>query len=301
MKGFLEAMKSMSVPDFQDIEPEQLRKMMEEARYPKEVEDVKETVDMTVHHHGVDIPVRLYVPERPGHGLIIYLHGGGFVFGSIRTVDALCRKIANLSGQKVISVEYRLAPEHKFPAAVDDAYESVLWAFENSRKLGVDSASICVAGDSAGGNLAVVSALRLKDNSQRLPKLVVMFYPTVGPDSVSESHREYGEDFFLRAKDMQFFGRAYLNSPEDALNPYFAPILHPNLSGLPETIIVTAENDPLRDQAETFAWKLDSMNVPVTCVRANGMIHGFENFFSLSRAAGNVVTMIWKLVGHILH
>ncbi|MEM0158966.1 MAG: alpha/beta hydrolase [Thermoplasmataceae archaeon] len=300
MKKFLDSLKAFSIPDFSTIKPSELRAIMDNARYPRDVEDVGDVRAEVFNHHGVEIPMRLYVPEPPGNGLIVYLHGGGFVFGSLDMADALCRRIANASGHRVLSVDYRLAPENKFPAALEDSYEAVKWAYRNAGRIGIDADRICIAGDSAGGNLAIASALKLKDSGEKLPRLIAAFYPSVGNDSVSASQREYAEDYFLRVRDMRYFGTAYMRSPDDVLNPYFSPIAHPNLSGLPETIIVVAENDPLRDQGETFAWKLDNAGVPVTCIRANGMIHGFENFFSLSRAAANVVTMVWSLAGSIL-
>jgi acetyl esterase len=298
VKKIIEMINSMGMPDFEKMDIKDIRKMMDENPLPKKIEEVHSVKDMSFNHHGFEIPLRLYVPENAGKGLIIYLHGGGFVFGNIESYDPLCRKIANSSKCRVLSVEYRLAPEHKFPAAVEDAYESYLWARKNAESMEIDPEKIAIAGDSAGGNLTAASCLMIKDKNIPPPKLQVLFYPALGPDFFTESLREYGEGYFLTSSQMDFFGKAYLKTQSDSLNPYFSPILHQNHNGLPEAIIITAEHDPLRDQGEMYLSTLYNSGVQATGIRAKGMIHGFESFFSVVPAAEDIVAMVWNLAGN---
>ena len=301
VKKIIEMINSMGMPDFEKMDIKDIRKMMDENPLPKKIEEVLSVTDMSFNHHGFEIPLRIYVPKNAGKGLVLYLHGGGFVFGNINSYDPVCRKIANSSGCRVISVEYRLAPEHKFPAAVEDAYESYLWVLKNAESLEIDPEKIAIAGDSAGGNLAAAACLMIKDKNVSLPKLQVLFYPTLGPDFFTESLREYGEGYFLTSRQMNFFGNAYLKTQIDALNPYFSPILHQNHTNLPEAMVVTAEYDPLRDQGEMYLSTLYNSGVQATGIRAKGMIHGFVSFFGMVPAAENILTMVWNLAGNKLN
>ncbi|WP_393971556.1 alpha/beta hydrolase [Oxyplasma meridianum] len=298
IKKIIEMMNSLGEFDYEKMDIKEIRKMMDENPLPTKIEDVLAVKDMSFIHDGFEIPLRFYIPKNAGKGLIIYLHGGGFVFGNIKSFDPLCRKIANSSGCKVLSVEYRLAPEHKFPAAVEDAYQSYLWVRKNAGLLEIDPQNIAIAGDSAGGNLTASVCLMIRDNNVPPPKLQVLFYPVLGPDFFTESLREYGEGYFLTSKQMEFFGNAYMNTVNDSLNPYFSPILQKNHKELPETIIVTAEHDPLRDQGEMYLSTLYNSGVKATGIRARGMIHGFASFFSMIPAAENIVTMVWNLAGN---
>ena len=217
----LKMMENAQMPDITKTDIKEFRKMMEQSPLPKKLEKVKEVNDLEFEHHGVTIPLRLYTPEKAGKGMIIYFHGGGFVFGSRDTHDGVCRTAANRARTKVLSVDYRLAPENKFPAALDDALESLLWVQKNAVKLGVDPDRIAVAGDSAGGNLSAALCLKAKDLHLKLPRLQVLIYPSAGRTGASHSMTEYSENLFLTESDMTYFGNAYLNDPSELLNPYF--------------------------------------------------------------------------------
>jgi acetyl esterase len=286
--------------ELSDMKVEDVRDMMSKGSMPQKKEQVKSVKDSHFEHHGFKIPCRLYEPENSGNELIIYFHGGGFIFGDRELFDGVARRAAKTSGCKVLSVEYRLAPEHKFPAAVDDAYEAYLWVRKNSETLCIDPGKIAMAGDSAGANLTVVTGLRLKDNKVALPKLQTLFYPVLGPDLFTESLREYGKGYFLTKASIKWFGSLYLNSDQDFFNPLFSPILREDLSGLPETIIVTAEHDPLRDQGEMYLSKLYDAGVPATGIRAKGLIHGFLNFSDFIPAAEAIASMVWYMTGQKL-
>jgi acetyl esterase len=297
----LKIMEGTTIPDITQIDIREFRKMMEQSPLPKKQEVVKSVENLKFEHHGIHIPLRLYTPENAGNGVIIYFHGGGFVFGNIDSHDGICRLAANRSRTKVLSVDYRLAPENKFPAALDDSLEALKWVQNNSEKLGIDPTRIAVSGDSAGGNLSAGVCLKARDMKIRLPKLQILIYPSAGRSGASHSMTEYGENFFLTEKQMSYFGQAYLNDQTDLLNPYFSIISHPDLSGLPEAIVVTAEYDPLRDEGETYLSRMQKSGVRATGIRAKGMIHGFASFFPVVPAAENLLTMIYSLAGNLLN
>jgi acetyl esterase len=219
----------------------------------------KGTAVARVHDDTVaGVPVRVYEPEN-ARGTVVYLHGGGWVFGNLESVDAVCRALANESGARVVSVDYRLAPEHPFPAALDDALAV-------TRAVNAD----VVAGDSAGGNLAAVAALRLRDQI----KLQLLVYPVIDAGVNTPSYAEFDEDFGLTAASMQRFWRLYLDGA-DGLQPDASPLRASDLEGAPPAYVLTASHDVLRDEGEAYAGALERAGVPVTLVRRDGAIHGF--------------------------
>jgi acetyl esterase len=224
-----------------------------------------------------DIPLRLYANQHGGlRPALVYFHGGGFVFGNLDTHDAVCRALAKESGAVVVAVDYRLAPEHKFPAAVDDSYAATVWIAANAEGLGIDAQRIAVGGDSAGGNLAIVVAMRCRDAGGPTLAAQVLIYPVTDVSTFdTESHRELGEGYFLTRAAMEWFTGHYLASADQKRQPEASPLLAPNLSGLPPALVITAEFDPLRDEGEAFAKRLQQAGVPVTVTRYPGMIHGF--------------------------
>lgn len=297
MKMVLEAIEGMNMPPFSEMKIEDLRKLMDENPILKPMEDIAGKEDLSIGTGKNRIHARLYDPGKAGKGLIVYLHGGGFVFGNIDSVENICIRLANSSGCRVLSVEYRLAPENRFPAAVEDAFESFRWAYGNAEKLGIDRDRIALAGDSAGGNLSAAVCLMLRDKKLEMPKLQVLIYPAVGPDFSSESMREFSDGFFLTAEQIRWFHDMYHKEDTDVLNPYFSPLLHNDHTGLPEAIIVTGEYDPLRDQGEAYVSKLRGSGVQVTGILASGMIHGFASFLNVVPAAKNMVSMVGSLAG----
>jgi acetyl esterase len=283
--------------EFSSLSVEQVRAVMDMGIDQQVKEDIKLVNDFIITYNSINLPCRLYEPYNASDGLIVYYHGGGFVFGNIELFDHVCRKAAKTSGCKVISVGYRLAPEYKFPAAVNDAYESYLWIMNHASTFGINKNKIVIAGDSAGANLATVTCLQCKDNHLPLPKLQILFYPVVAADLCSESLRQYGNGFFLTKASMLWFTQLYVASTDDLLNPYFFPILHDNLTGSPEAVIITAEHDPLCNQGEMYAVALQESNVDALCIQAEGMIHGFLNFSYLIPSAATLADMVWAIVG----
>ena len=228
------------------------------------------------------LAMRVYTPtladaKDPGSlpGLVFF-HGGGWVIGSLESHDATCRKIANRSGAVIVAVDYRLSPETKFPGAIHDAFEATQWVADNASKLGIDPHRLAVGGDSCGGNLATVTAMRCRDEGGPSLALQVMVYPVTNLSATdTESYREFAEDHFLTKVAMDWFRGLYLNGPEDARSPWASPLLASNLRGLPPALLITAECDPLRDEGEAYGARLQEAGVPVTISRYAGMIHPF--------------------------
>lgn len=283
-----------------DVTPEEFRELSRSYRRFTADVPVTKVENLTISAGEVELKGRLYVDDEQSDALIIYYHGGGFVIGNLDSHDGICRMIAKHSRCKVISVDYRLAPEHRFPAAVDDAYRSYKWIRENASKFNVSADRIAVSGDSAGGNLCATLSLKAMDEDFPLPALNLMFYPIVSPDTSSESFREYSEGLYLTKDMMRWFNKYYTSSPMNVSDPLMSPLFSPLLDRMPETIVMTAEFDPLRDQGETYVSTLREKSVTVTGIRAIGMVHGFLGFFPISRSAENFLIMGASLAGRKL-
>lgn len=263
------------LPPIHTMTPQQAREMMAALRPPVEPEPVGAIEDRTIPGPAGQIPIRIYKPAAPGpFPVLVYFHGGGWVIGDIESHDATCRMLTNASQWLVISVDYRLAPEHKFPAAVEDAYAATCWAAEHAAELGGDPNSIAVGGDSAGANLATVVSLLARDKGN--PKLCyqILVYPVTNYAFDTLSYAE--NDGYILTKDaMKWFWGHYLRSEADGRNPLASPLQAEDLSGLPPALIITAEYDPLRDEGEAYGQRLQEAGVPVMVKRYNGMVHGF--------------------------
>jgi len=244
-----------------------------------------------------EIPIRTYTPVgRPPFPALVYFHGGGWVIGSIEMYDSVCRALANAAGCVVVSVDYRLAPEHKFPAAAEDAYAATQWVARNTALINVDPARIAIGGDSAGGNLTAVVALMARDRGG--PRLVhqLLVYPVTDASCDTRSYRENADGYFLTAEMMRWFWNHYVNSDADRANGYASPLRAQSLAHLPSAFVITAEFDPLRDEGEAYAERLKAAGVPVKLTRYDGMIHGFFNMGAfLDRAAASIAAAAEEL------
>lgn len=232
--------------------------------------------DRTVPGPAGPVPVRVYRPERNGPlPTVVLLHGGGWVIGSIETHDHQARSLCRLTDAVVVSVGYRLAPEAPFPAAVEDSVAALGWADEHIAELGGDPGRLAIAGDSAGGNLAAVVSQLARDTGG--PQLVaqLLIYPAVDLCHDYPSVHENAHGYFLEHEDMLWFRDHYVVDPALHTDPRVSPLRHPDLSGLPPAVVVTAEYDPLRDEAETYAARLREAGVPVAARRFDGLVHGF--------------------------
>jgi acetyl esterase len=267
--------------------PEQVREGYARLTAMMSREDVASVADRSVPTPAGDVPVRVYVPlgdspdgDPPDGGarpVLVYIHGGGWTIGSVETHDNTCRSLANGSGAVVVSVEYRLAPEHPYPAALDDCEAAIRWVADNAAELGVDAGRLAIGGDSAGGNLAAVLAQRLRDGGPPI-RFQLLVYPAVDMTLAHPSIEENAEGYFLTKGAMLWFGQNYLGSVEiDPTDPLVSPLLAaPDaLAGLPPALVITAEYDPLRDEGEAYAAALRAAGVEATATRYDGVIHGF--------------------------
>jgi acetyl esterase len=257
--------------------------------------------DLAIPGPGGDLRARRYVPAglaAPSPGLMFF-HGGGWVTGNLDTHDALCRRLAIEGQLRVIAVDYRLAPEHPFPAAVDDAIAAFRWAARGAESLGLDPSRLAVGGDSAGGNLAAVVSLRTREDARR-PALAALLYPGVDASCSSASHRELGEGYYLSRQAIEWYMNHYFGKdPRTRLGPDASPLFAPDLAGCPPTLVVSAAFDPLRDEAADYAARLRAAGVTVREDRVPGMIHGFLNA-GLSRAAREATERIAREIGRAL-
>ena len=230
------------------------------------------------------VPVRVYTPsEAASYGILVYFHGGAFFSGSLDTHDAIARSLANASGYKVISVGYRLAPEAAFPAGLDDCYAVVRWVTENAAELKWDGQRLAVAGDSSGGTFVAAVTAKAKDAGLNVISQQVLLYPSVDLDfdeSRYPSLVENAEGKGLETIALKPHNSFYIDSGADPADPLVSPIKREDLSGLPAALVITAEYDPLRDEGEAYAAKLDAAGVPVTLHRYAGATHGFVQYFS---------------------
>jgi acetyl esterase len=229
---------------------------------------------------GGPLAIRIYRPKDALRAALVYFHGGGWVLGSLESADATCRALTNRSRCVVISIDYRLAPESKFPAAVDDAYAATRWIADNASDLRIDPARIAVGGASAGGNLAAAVALVARERGGPKIAFQLLTVPVAELSSKAESHREFAEGYGLSAADMTWFGLHYVRTPADADDPR-ASVLRADLHGLPPAFVITAECDPLRDDGEAYADRLRELGIAARYKRYPGMFHGFMSFPSV--------------------
>ena len=241
------------------------------------------------------IPARHYEPPEPGgpHPLLVYYHGGGFLYGDLDTHDNVCRILCRHAGAHVLAIDYRLSPEHPFPAAVDDARAALRWAFANAERLGADPNRIGVGGDSAGGNLAAVTAQLASHDGGPAPALQLLIYPVTDFTVRRRSRDLFGEGFLLTDAEMNWFEDNYLGVERtNARDPRASPLLAEDLSGLAPAFVVTAAFDPLRDEGEAYVEALREAGTPATLRRFPGFIHGFINGAGVSRTARDAVVEI---------
>jgi acetyl esterase len=241
-----------------------------------EPEPVEQVISDAVPGPAGSIPVRIYAPagSRPLPGLV-YFHGGGWARGSLQTHDVLCRALANGAGCVVVSVDYRMAPEHKFPAAIDDSVAVTRWVAEHGSQLGIDPSRLAVGGDSAGGNLAAAVALVLRDESG--PPLIhqLLIYPVTDYNFETPSYAANAEGYMLTREAMRHYWRLYLRDESDASDQRASPLRAHSFANLPPALVITAEFDPLRDEGRAYADRLREAGTYVAYRNYPGMVHGF--------------------------
>jgi acetyl esterase len=291
IQSLLAAMAAMNAPAMSQGTPEAARAafrfMTVEMRRPEDVVPVKETEDLTIPSEHGGIAARVYRPDFAGTTpTVVFVHGGGFVIGDIESHDNQARAICAGTDSVVVSIDYRLAPEAPWPAAVDDAYTAVTWAAGSIDSLGGDPDRLAVAGDSAGGNISAVIAQRCRDRGPALAAQLLI-YPGVDmdPDAPYQSRIDNAEGYFLTADDMTWFLGHYVGAAADYLDPVMSPIKVEDLRGLAPAVVATAEFDPLRDEGDAYAEALRAAGVEVDAQSYPGMIHGFFDMAPLSAGA----------------
>ena len=279
-RTLLDAAKAAGVPEMWELTPAMAR-----AEYLKRTAKVKPKVDIwKVEDRQIPGPlgsigVRIYTPRAVDDSellpILVWYHGGGFVIGDLDSHDAACRALSNQADCLVVAVDYRLAPEHKFPAAVIDCEAALKWVAESASDFGGDRAKIAVGGDSAGGNLAAAVALLARDNGG--PKLCfqLLIYPCVAPEPETRSHHQFAEGYLLTRKTITWFYEQYLRTSKDIRDPRYAPLGADDLSSLPPALVIVAGYDPLRDEGVDYARALIEAGNQVSLSNYEGMIHGF--------------------------
>ena len=237
---------------------------------------IAETRDVAIPGPGGPIPARLYRSAKDGNlPVLVFFHGGGWIVGNIESHDGICRHLANRAEGAVLSIDYRMGPEHKFPAAVEDCFAATTWAAGNAESLGVDPGRLAVGGDSAGGNLAAVVSLLARDKAAPRIAYQVLIYPATDAAMGHDSIARYAEGYVLTRATMRWFYEQYLRIPDDAADWRVSPLLASDLSRLPPAYVLTAGYDPLCDEGDAYATRLAAAGVPVTHRRFPGQVHGF--------------------------
>jgi acetyl esterase len=281
-----------------EASPAEARQMFEKMRVPVPGEAVARVEDRMIPGPAGSIPVRVYAPAGAGAAApaIAFFHGGGWVIGSLETHDNFCRALANRSAAVVVSIDYRLAPEHRFPAAAEDCYAATRWIAERGSELGADGSRLAVAGDSAGGNLAAVVALMCRDRSGPSLRHQGLIYPVTDPDFDRPSYLDNAEGYLLTRAAMQWFWDHYVPDAARRHDAYAAPLRAEKLAGVAPATVVTAEYDPLRDEGEAYAERLRDAGVPTTLTRYDGQIHGFVGLFEVFDAGKQATEQIAKVL-----
>lgn len=292
-KAMLLALKTLSYQELDLKKNYKLKRQLTKAAHPY-IKPLYQIWDHKVTLDDHDIPVRIFFPSRDKSydKVLIFFHGGGWVTGDIDSYTSVCANMAKQTGNLVISVDYRLAPEHPFPAGLEDCYAVAREVIVNNVFLGVKRENITLIGDSAGGNLAAAVSLLARDRGEFLPARQILIYPATASDHSKNcpypSVRKFGTSYLLTAKRINDYMDLYIRSKEDLTNPYLAPILCEDLSNQPKSLIITAEYDLLRDEAELYAKRLEEAGNQVQLYRMKDALHGFmslpKRFVHVKRA-----------------
>jgi acetyl esterase len=278
MKTLLDQMAAAKLQSFHQMTPTAAREQMKRRVSAGDPMPISRVEDRTIPGPNGEIPIRIYTPDGTGpFGALVYFHGGGWVVGNIEMTDQPCRMITKAAGCVTVSVDYRLAPEHKFPAGPEDCYAATKWVADNATALGCDPSRIAVGGTSAGANLAAAVALMARDRSAPNVAYQLLVYPATRRELDTPSHKQFATDgyYILSRADMEWFWGHYLAGEADAANPYACPARAKSLAGLPPALVITAEFDPLRDEGESYAARLREEGVATVLKRYDGVTHGF--------------------------
>ncbi|MFC5366479.1 alpha/beta hydrolase [Salinirubrum litoreum] len=275
--------EALGVPEWHTLSVESARRIEAEVFTPESLPPVPFVRDLAIPGRAGEIPIRVYRPrpldaadaDSRSLPVLVFYHGGGWVLGTLDSAGSICRELARRAGCAVVSVDYRLAPEHPFPAGVEDAFTAVSWVARNAETFGGDPDRIAVGGTSAGGALAAATALRARDAGGPVIAHQLLCYPATDHDFDTDSYRENADGPLLTTADMEWFWAQYLRSPLDTANPYAVPMQADDVTGLPSATVATGGFDPLRDDGFAYADRLDHGDADVTRVHAPRLPHGF--------------------------
>jgi len=290
LKFVLDQLAASPGPELHELPVAQARAYFDQMQLPRPEVKIAAVENRTIPGPAAEIPVRIYRPDgRAPLPALVFFHGGGWVIGSLETHDASCRDLANGAGCVVVSVDYRLAPEHRYPAAAEDCFAATKWVAAHANELGVDPKRTAIGGDSAGGNLTAVVAQMARDRRGPALRFQLLIYPVTDADFTRASYRENAEGYLLSTKAMEWFWGHYVPEPSQRTEAYASPLQAKDLAGLPPAFVITAEYDPLRDEGEAYAKRLAQAGVPTECKRYDGAIHGFFSMGLLAQVARDAV------------
>ena len=293
LKAMIDAIFPADGPDWKSMSPAAYRKALQETRQPDPPYPLARVEDVTVAGAAGPMKARLYADSLARNlPCILYIHGGGWVICDLDSHDLLARGLAKQSGCAVLSIDYRLAPEHPFPAGLHDCRAALLWVREHGASLGLDGSRIAVAGDSAGGNLAGALCLLMREERPKLIRHQALIYPVTDCDFDRPSYREFADDYGLTRDEMIWFWKQYCARPEDATDPLAAILRAPDLGNLPPATVTSAEFDVLRDEAEVYAEKLRAAGNQVTLHRVNGTCHGYAHLIGMVPEADETAMLL---------
>jgi acetyl esterase len=277
VQEYLHGLSEQGLPPLYRLPLAEARETYRDLSVPDEPpESVGSVTDRTISGPNGDIPIRLYRPTADGpRPALAFFHGGGWMLGGIETHDALCRALTNAADCVVVAVDYRLAPEHRFPDGLEDCYAATQWLADNAEAIGATPGALAVAGDSAGATLALGVSLLARDRGGPSIDYQVLAYPPADFGFETDSYEENAQGYFLTRKDMERFWSGYVRSELDGDHPYAAPLQADRLDGVPPTFLLTCGFDPLRDDGRALAERLDAAGVPIRHVQYGDMIHGF--------------------------
>jgi acetyl esterase len=291
----IEEFEAMGIPPWHAMSVACARRVEDELFSAGEGPPLQSVRDLAIDGPGGDLPVRVYRPGVENPPALVFYHGGGWTLGTLDSADDICRELAARGECLVVSVDYRLAPDHPFPAAVDDAMAALEWTADHAESLGADPDSVAVAGTSAGGNLAAATALRARDAAVALDGQFLL-YPIIDRDFETDSYREHADSPLLSRADMEWFWEQYLPSPVDAANPYASVLRAPDLSGVAPATVLTAGFDVLRDKGVAYAEALDAAGVETAHHHYPSLAHGFLSLTDDVAAADEAMDRLGKQI-----
>ncbi len=301
--NFLSQLEKLNLPPLYSLTPVQARARLNTLLPQVDPVPIAHVENLKATLGSHDVAVRVYRSESTNPlPALVFFHGGGWVLGGLDDCDNLCRVLAKQGHCVVVSVDYRLAPEHRFPAAIDDAYGVVKWVIANKEQINVDAERIAVGGESAGGNLAAVVALMSRDRSGPQLAFQLLICPVTNiADMESQSYRDFAPGYLLERETMAWYKNHYLGRGQSPVNSYVSPLLSENLMELPAAHIVTASHDILRDEGQAYAEALAEAGNAVSYMCYQGMIHGFINLFSISPQAKEALDEVATKLFQVLH